>query len=88
MGTQLPAKGEQPPPQFSANVSCGQTAGWIKMPPATEISLGPGDIVLDGDPAPLERKGTQQPPTFRLKSIVAKRSHVSARAELLYACVR
>jgi len=61
MGTQLPAKGEQPPPQFSANVSCGQTAGWIKMPPATEISLGPGDIVLDGDPAPLERKGAQRP---------------------------
>jgi len=21
-----------PPPQFSAHVCCGQTAGWIKMP--------------------------------------------------------
>jgi len=31
MGTQLhSAKGAQPPPQFSANVCCGQTAGWSK----------------------------------------------------------
>jgi len=26
----LPQKGAQPPPQFSAHVYCGQTAGWIK----------------------------------------------------------
>jgi len=26
--------------------------GWIKMPFGTEIVLGPGNIVLDGDPAP------------------------------------
>jgi len=37
-----------------------QTVGWIKMPLRTEIGLGPGDIVLDEDPAPL-RKGAQQP---------------------------
>ena len=30
----------------------GQTVGWIKMPLVTEVGLGPGDIVLDGDPAP------------------------------------
>ena len=29
----------------------------------TEIGLGPGDIVLDGDPAP-PRKEAQQPPLF------------------------
>jgi len=40
-------------PQFSAHVRCGQTAGWIKMPLGTEVSLGPGDIVLDEDSAPL-----------------------------------
>jgi len=34
------------------------------MPLDTEVDLGPGDIVLDGDPAP-PRKGAQQPPTFR-----------------------
>jgi len=33
------------------------------MPLGTEIGLDPGDIVLDGDQAPL-RKGTQQPPNF------------------------
>ena len=30
---------------------------WIKMPLAMEVGLGPGDIVLDGDPV-----GTQLPP--------------------------
>ena len=54
-------------------VSCGQTVRWIKMPLGTEVGLGPGDIVLDGDPAP-PRKGTQQPATFWPMSIVAKRS--------------
>ena len=37
---------------------CGQAVGWIKMQLGTEVGLGPGHIVLDGDPAaPL--KGTQ-----------------------------
>jgi len=48
------------PPQFLAHVCCGQTAGSIKMPLHTEVGLGPGDIVLDGDPASLKR--AQQPP--------------------------
>jgi len=38
--------------QFSAHFCCGQTAAWIKMPLGTEVGLGSGDIVLDGDPAP------------------------------------
>jgi len=33
-------------------VYCGQTIGWMKMPLGREVCLGPGDIVLDGDPAP------------------------------------
>jgi len=32
------------------------------MPLGVEIGLGPGHIVLDGDPAPLPKKGTA--PTF------------------------
>jgi len=40
-------------------VHCDQTVGWIKMPLATEIGLGPCDIVS----AP-SRKGAQQPPPF------------------------
>jgi len=39
-----------PPPQFSAHVYCGQTAGGIKMALGMEVGLGPGHIVLDGDP--------------------------------------
>ena len=31
-------------------VYCGQTVEWIKMLLGTEVGLGPGDIVLDGDP--------------------------------------
>jgi len=51
MGTQLPQKKGTAPTHFLAHVYCGQTAGWIKMPFGTEVNLGPGYIVLDGDPA-------------------------------------
>jgi len=44
-------------------VYCGQTVGRIKMSLGTEVGLGPGDIVLNGDPAP-PQKGTQQLPHF------------------------
>jgi len=44
------------------------------MPLGTEVSLGPGDIVLDGDPALPPQKGAQHPyPNFRPRSIVVKR---------------
>jgi len=43
-------------------VYCGQTVGWIKMKPGTEVGLGPGDIVLDGDPTPSPKKGGTAPP--------------------------
>jgi len=33
------------------------------MPLGTVVGLGPGDIVLDGDPAP-PKKGTHQPHHF------------------------
>jgi len=57
-------------------VCCGQTAGWIKMPLCTEVGhIGPGDIVLDGDPAP-SLKGAHTP-NFRPMSIVAKRLYES-----------
>ena len=32
-------------------------AGWIKMPLGMEVSLGPGDFVLDGDPATSPKRG-------------------------------
>jgi len=40
------------------------------MPLGAEVVLGPGDIVLNGDPVPLGR-GTA-PPTFPPMSTVAK----------------
>jgi len=52
-------------------VYCGQTIGRIKMKLGTQIGLGPGHIVLDGDPAPLPQKGAE-PPNFRLIFVVAK----------------
>jgi len=48
----LPKKGAEPPPQFLAHVCCGQTAGWIKTAFGMEVGLGPGHILLHGDPAP------------------------------------
>jgi len=53
-------------PQFLAHVCCGQTAGWINVP-----LLGPGHVVLDGDPAP-PQKIKRQPPNFQPMSVVAK----------------
>ena len=55
------------------------------MPLGKEVGLGPGHIVLDEDPV-----GTQPPTTapthFRPMPIVAKRSPISATAELLLFC--
>jgi len=53
------------------------------MPLGTEVGLGQGHIVYDGDPAsPPMQRGTAAP-TFRLMPIVARRSSISATAELL-----
>ena len=38
-------------------VHWGQTVGWIKMKLGKQVGLGPGHIVLDGDPAPLPKRG-------------------------------
>jgi len=54
--------GPNPLPQFSAHFYSGQTAACIKMPLGVELGLGPGDFVLDGDPAPLPKKGRSFPP--------------------------
>jgi len=51
-GVAAPPKRGTAPPQFSVHVYCGQTAGWMNTPLGTEVDLGPGHIVLDGDPAP------------------------------------
>jgi len=62
-------------------VYCGQMVGWIKMKLGTEVDLGPGHTVLDG--VHLPPKGGTAAPSFRPMSVVAKRSPISATAELL-----
>ena len=51
LGTQLPLPKMGAEPPIFGRVYCSQTAGWIKMPLGVEVGLGPGHIVLDGDPA-------------------------------------
>jgi len=54
----------------------------MKTPPGTEVDLGPGHVVLDGDPGPPRERGTAAPPSFRPMSIVGP--HLTAAAELLF----
>jgi len=42
-------------------VYCGQMAGWIKIPLSMFEGLGPGDFVLDEDPAPALQKRCRAP---------------------------
>jgi len=46
----------------------------------SEVGLGPGQIVLDGDPAPTPPKGAQQPQIFGL-SIVTN-GHTAGRIQM------
>jgi len=61
MGTQLPQKGAAQPPHVSDQDYCGQAAGYIKMPLATEVGLGPGNIVFDVDPPKKNKNGHSSP---------------------------
>ena len=62
-------KGGGAPPQFLAHVYCSQTPRWIKMVLGMEVGFGPGHVVLDGDPAPLPKKGAEPPPIFGPSSL-------------------
>ena len=57
------------------------------MPLATKVGLGPGDVVLDGDPAPPHEKGTAARPPLPYFSahFALARSPISAAAERLLA---
>jgi len=57
-----PLKGYSP--QFTANVCCGQKAGWTKMPLGMTVDLVSGDFVFDWDPSTLRKKGTPTPTQF------------------------
>jgi len=57
----------------------------IRIPLGKEVGHGLGDIVLDGDPSAPNRKGHNNPhfSVHVYMSVVAKRSTISAAAELL-----
>ena len=57
-----PLKGHSP--QFSANVCCGQTGLWTKMPLGMVVGLGPDYFVFDRTELPPEKKGTAAHPIF------------------------
>jgi len=57
----LPKKvGKGPRPIFG-RCYCGQTAGWIKAPLGMEVGLGPGQVMLDEDPAPPQNAACTAP---------------------------
>ena len=76
MGTELPLPQRGTAPPIFGYICCGQMARWIKIPLRIEVGLGPGDFVVDGDPAPLPKEG-EEPPNFRPMFIVAKRLYGS-----------
>jgi len=43
------------------------------MPLGMDVDLGPGNVVLDGDPVARPQQRVQPPPNFRPMSIVVKR---------------
>jgi len=60
-GDPVPSPKGAQPPQFSAHVCCGQTAGWIKMPLGREVGLGTGDR---GPNSLSPKRGYSRPPLF------------------------
>ena len=70
--------------QISANVCCGQTAGWITftMLLGIKVGLGPGHIVLHWDPVPPKR--AQPPPQFSARVYCGQMvTHLSCCQELV-----
>jgi len=56
----------------------------MKTPLGTEVDLGPGHIVIDGDPVPPIARGAQQSRLFSADVFLWPRSPISATAELLF----
>jgi len=47
-----------------SRVYCDETAAWVKIPLGTEVGVGLGYIVLDGDPAPYGKGHSSPHPLF------------------------
>jgi len=59
----LPKRGQSPIPNFRPMSIVAKRLDGSRWH-LTEVGLGPGNIVLDGDPAPLPKKGAEPPPNF------------------------
>jgi len=71
-------------------VRCGPSypqVGWFKMPLGTEVGLGPGHIVLDGDPAPSATQKKHSSPHFSGAYFALARSPISATSGLLLSVI-
>ena len=55
-------------------------AAWIKMSLGIELGIGPGDFVLDGDPAAAPQKGGRSPP-----NLYCRYWYIQVQVLLLYA---
>ena len=66
-------------------VYCGdQTTGWIKITLGTEVGLGLGNVVLDGEPAPPTESSTAAPSSLFSPSLLRTNSRPSQ--QLLSSC--
>ena len=84
-GSSSSPKRAQPPNFQPMSVVAKRLDG--SRPLRTKVGLGPGHIVLDGDPAPpYPTKRGAQPPIFG-PSVVAKWSPISATAEHLFVLI-
>ena len=59
-------KGHTHPHPILVHVYCGQMAGWMKTPLGTEVLLGSGDFLFDGDPATSRIRAHPPHPIFGL----------------------
>jgi len=73
-------KGAQPP--VFGHVCCGQTAGWIRISLGTEVALAYATCYIEIQ-LPMVRGTVPHPTNFWRMYIVAKRSPISANAELV-----
>jgi len=61
------SKGAQPPPQFSANVRCGQTTEWTKIALGMEVGMRPRRLCVRWGPSYHQNRGhTHHHPVFGL----------------------
>jgi len=83
MATQLPLPQKERSPNFRPMSIVAKRLDGSRWHMNGSIDLGPGHIVLDGEPAP-PAKGAEQPPSLFGPFSLWRRSPMSSTAELLF----